>query len=77
MGWLGLLIGVLKAGLEIWATKEARKYIERLGELQRLHWDESNKPEGQKSAARIVNIENEIRILAQQAEADMRLAVAR
>jgi len=48
----------------LWASKEARKYIDRLMELQKAYYEEDNKPDGQRSRAVLDNLEFELRVLA-------------
>ena len=41
---LGIILGVLKAGLDLWNAKEANKYRDKLIELEREYYDELKKP---------------------------------
>jgi len=73
MAWFSALVGLLKVGLEIWKLEKSREYIDKLAELERLEWEESNKPPGQFSATRLDNIGRELILLSKQVEQDLRL----
>lgn len=44
MGWFQLALAVALAALSIWQSKEARKYIDELSEVQKLYLEEISKP---------------------------------
>lgn len=46
---LGLILGVLKAGLELWNSKEGNKYRDKLIDLEREYYDELKKPFDERS----------------------------
>lgn len=74
--WFSALLGLLKVGLEIWKLEKGREYLEKVLKIERLHWEETNKPEGQKSAARLDNIERELVLISKLVENDLRLQAA-
>ena len=40
---LSLIFGVLKAGLELWNTKEGNKYLDRVIKLEKQYYEELDK----------------------------------
>lgn len=40
----GVILGVLKAGLDLWNAKEANKYRDKLIKLEREYYEELKKP---------------------------------
>ena len=58
------LLGVLGAGLSLWASKEKTKYVDRLMELKRDYYAEFNKDPAVRSDAVLDNLKRELCILA-------------
>lgn len=58
-----VLLKVLGAGLSIWASKEARKYIDQKIALEKAWYAEYNKPDSDRSDAVLDNIEFQLRTL--------------
>ena len=59
-----LLASVLSSSLQIWAHKEKNKYVDRLMELRKAYYLESNKDPSIRSDAVLDNLNFELRILA-------------
>lgn len=62
---LSLYVGVLKAGLELWSSKEATKYLDRVVKLEKEYNDEMAKHPDDRSDLSIDGILLELRILGQ------------
>lgn len=60
---VGTLLGILEAGLSIWASREKTKYQDRYIKLKREWYEEYNKPEDRRSDAELDRIEFDIRVL--------------
>ena len=60
----GLIIGLLKTGLELWNQKESGKYLDRLIKLEKDFYKEYNKRDKDRSDAVLDNIRFELRILS-------------
>lgn len=58
------ILGLLEAGLSLWASKEKNKYIDRKMALELRYWDEQNKPRTEQSDAVMDNIHFELQQLA-------------
>lgn len=58
------LLKVLGAGLSLWASKEARKYIDKKIALEKAWYEEYNKDDASRSNAVLDNLEFELRTLA-------------
>lgn len=43
---LSLTLGVLKAGLELWNTKEGNKYLDKIIKLEKAYYEELDKRSG-------------------------------
>lgn len=65
---------VLGTGLEIWASKEKTKYIDKYMSLKKDWYEEINKPEDQRSAAVLDNIRFELELLGAAFSATARTA---
>lgn len=61
---IGLILGVLKAGLELWNTKESRKYQDRVIELEKRYFDELAKPFNNRSQLVLDNCLLELKTIA-------------
>lgn len=59
-----LILGLLTAGLNLWADKEKHKYIDAKIKLETDYYAEINKPDDQRSDAVIADIEQQLHILA-------------
>lgn len=57
------LILILKHALGIYETKQARKYLDRVVKLEKLRYEESNRPRVDRAV--IDNIDAELRIIAE------------
>jgi len=57
------LAEALASALSIWDHKEKTKLQNRLIELRKEHYEEDNKPRGQRNDAAIDRIEHELRVL--------------
>ncbi len=58
---IGSLFKVLGAGLELWESKEKRKYVDKLIKLKREYYEESNKE--RPDSAILDNLEFELELL--------------
>ena len=58
------LIKSLEAGLSLWASKEKRKYLDKVISLKRDFYEEYNKPDDDRSDAVMDNIRLQLRIVA-------------
>lgn len=58
------LISLLSAGLTLWSDKEKNKYIDKLIELKKKYYEESNKPEAERDDAVMDNILWELKVLS-------------
>jgi hypothetical protein len=68
--WFEALLKVLGAGLELWASAEKRKYIDRKIALEKAFYEEYNKPIGVRSDAALDDLEFQLRILCSAFVAD-------
>lgn len=59
-----VILGILEAGLSLWANKEKHKYVDKLIALKKEYYAEINKPYEQRNNAALDGIEFELRILA-------------
>ena len=59
------LIKSLEIGLGLWASKDKRKYLDKLIRLKEDFYEEFNKPDDERSDAVIDNIKLELRILTE------------
>ena len=59
------LIKSLSAGLSLWKSKEARKYVNKLMGLKRDYYEEYNKSLSDRDDAVLDNIEFELRLLSE------------
>ena len=57
------LFTVLGTGLELWKSKESRKYIDKLIKLKREYYEESNL--NRPDMAKLDNLKFELRLLSQ------------
>jgi len=64
MDTITALIQSLKFGLSIWNTKEGRKYLDEVINLEQRKYNEENKPEHIRNHAVIDNINNRLCIIA-------------
>jgi hypothetical protein len=67
------IFGIVEAALSIWDSKLRQKYIDKVESLKRAYYAEMNKPEGEKSAAALDNLEFELKITMASLAADMRM----
>lgn len=58
------IISLLSAGLTLWGDKEKNKYIDKLIELKKKYYEESNKLETERDDAVMDNILFELKILS-------------
>lgn len=58
------LLSVLKYALSIGDTVLRRRYLDRVIKLEKLYYEESNKPEAERNHAFMDNIDAELRIIA-------------
>lgn len=58
-----VLFGTLEAGLKLWGTEEANKYLDEVAELKKEWYYEYNKTEHDN--ALLDNIERELRIICE------------
>ncbi len=58
------IISLLSAGLTLWSDKEKNKYIDKLIELKKKYYEESNKLEADRDDAVMDNILFELKILS-------------
>lgn len=63
MGELKLFLGILGAGLSLWQSKEARKYIDKKLKLEKELYEEDNKDPSERDDAVIDNLKFELRQL--------------
>lgn len=61
---IGSLIGVLEAGLSLWATKEKTKYQDKFIKLKMEWYAEINKPDNLIDDVKLADLEWELRVLA-------------
>lgn len=59
------LVQSLKFGLSLWNTKESRKYLDRVIDLEKQIYYETNKPEENRNHALIDNCNAELCIIAE------------
>jgi hypothetical protein len=59
------ILNLLEAGLSLWASKEARKYIDRKNELEKKYRAEVSKPRPEQSDAVMDNLNFELQQLAE------------
>jgi hypothetical protein len=60
---IGTLFKILEHTLGIYRTKDARKYLDRVIELRKIHYAESNKP--RPNMAVLDNVDAELRIIVE------------
>ncbi len=70
------LLTVLGAGLQIWASKEKRKYIDKLLKIKKEYREEESKPYENRSDAVLDNLEFELKLLGLAFAADASSPVA-
>lgn len=58
-----LILRVLGAGLELWASKEKHKYIDEMISLKKAYYEEWNKPLDRRSDVVLDNINFKLRLL--------------
>lgn len=66
------ILGILEAGLSLWNTKEARKYQDQVIKLKKEFYEEYNKPDNERSDARLDNIMRELLIIGEGFTAEIR-----
>lgn len=66
------LAKALVLALELWNSKDKRKYSDRIAELERAYEDEDNQPRGKRSNAVLDNLRTELCIVGKQLAADVR-----
>ena len=64
------LFEALGAGLELWGTKESRKYLDKLIRLEKEYYEESNL--SRPDMAKLDNIKFELRLLSKAFAAEAR-----
>jgi hypothetical protein len=74
VSFFGSLLGIIEAALSIWESKLRQKYIDKVEELKRDYYVESNKPIAERSDAVLDNLEAELRITAASLAADIKLS---
>jgi hypothetical protein len=62
---LKLVLGILKEGLKLWASKESTKYLDRVIKLEKEYYEELNKPEDERSDFKLDSIMLELTIVSQ------------
>jgi hypothetical protein len=66
------ILGIVEAALSIWSSKLRQKYVDKVEALKRAYYAEINKPEGERSAAALDNLEFELRITTASLTADIK-----
>ncbi len=66
------ILELLAAALSIWASKEKTKYIDKVTQLRSDYYAEYNKPDNERSDARLDNLYFELRNLAAGFAAEVR-----
>jgi hypothetical protein len=61
---IGLILGILKAGLDLWNSKEGNKYRDKLISLEKDYYEELKKPFDERSQLTLDNCLLEINIIA-------------
>lgn len=59
------LIQSLKFGLSLWNSKESRKYLDEVLELEKRKYEELKKPENLRDHGYLDNIDNQLCLIAQ------------
>lgn len=62
---VSLILGVLEQGLKLWNSHESTKYLDKLIKLKKEWYEEYNRPLDERSDSALVDIEFELRVLAQ------------
>lgn len=69
--WFGSLLAIVGAVLQLWASKEKRKYIDEKMAIEKAYYEEQNKPAEQRSDAVLDSLEFRLRVLAVAIAADV------
>lgn len=69
--WFGSLLAIVGAVLQLWASKEKRKYIDEKMAIEKAYYEEQNKPAELRSDAVLDSLEFRLRILASAIAADV------
>jgi len=64
------LILALKSGLSLWESKESRKYIDKVLELEKEYYEESNK--SRVDMAKLDHINFELRVVGEAFNSDLK-----
>jgi len=64
------LILALKSGLSLWESKESRKYIDKVLELEKEYYEESNK--SRVDMAKLDRIDFELRVVGEAFNSDLK-----
>lgn len=67
-----LILELLKSALSIADTVISRKYTNQVVNLERLYYEEINKPDGERANNVLDNIDHELRIVGFAVAADLR-----
>lgn len=69
--WFSVVLEIISAALQIWASKEKRKYIDEKLAIQKAYYEEQNKPIESRSDAVLDSLEFRLRILASALAAEI------
>lgn len=61
---IGIVLGVLKAGLDLWNNHESNKYRDRLIKLEKSYYEELAKPFDNRSQLELDRVLFEINLIA-------------
>ena len=61
---LTLFLGVIKAGLSLWSSKESNKYIDKITKIEKEYLDEMSKPEDDRSQLKLDELRLDARSVA-------------
>jgi hypothetical protein len=70
MTWFGSLLKAVELALELWVSKEKRKYIDEVAEIKRAYYEEDQKPRGERSNAVLDNLRIRLCIVSEQLAAE-------
>lgn len=69
-----VILELIKVALDLWASKEKRKYIDEMLSIQKDYYEETAKPDNQRSDAVLDSLEFRAKILAQAIIKDIQLS---
>lgn len=70
MGIVTALLAMAELALQLWVSKDKRKYIDQIASIKQAYYEEENKPDADRSDAVMDNLREQLCLVAASIQAD-------